>query len=572
VTKLNKNNKAQNTTPNPSNEGLGDFGVFEKILISILALSIGLFILLPVIRLVMASFISNNGLSLSNYENIFSKNIGLLKNSVFSSALSAAFSTVLATAVALHTVSVSRRSRKLLMSILLLTMVSPPFVNSLAYIMLYGRRGWITYSLLGLSINPYNWTGVVLMQTLSFSSLNAIFLIGMMDKVNKGLAHAARDLGATTGKAFMDVILPLLTPGILACLLLNFIRGLADFGTPIVIGGRFNTVAAEIYMQITAYADLSKAATLNTLIFLPSIILFFIYRRLLGRSDILSSWSNNRASASDTLELSGLPRIIATSLSCFFFIVMLLQYICIFAGGFVKAVKGVYHFSLEHFDKVILYETSSLKRSIIYALIVGVGGALFSIVFSYYIERRKIIGRHVLDFLSTMPVMIPGTCFGIGYILAFHKPPFKLTGTALIVILNMLFRQLPNSTKICSAAISQIPHSFEDAARDIGAGRLQILLHIILPNLKHAFFTCFVYNFTSAMTTAGAILFLIQPSQKIAVFRLFDAVNTGNYGVACLISTIIILVSLLVNIIVMGLTNDRRKGGRRNVFTAFKSS
>ena len=567
MTRQNKNkNTTNNTTPNPNYFGLGGFGVLEKSLIILMIALIGIFILWPVIKLLQASFMSKGIYTLANYENIFNQSRTLLKNSIFSSALSALLSTVLSVAVCLHMVSLNKKMRFIFMTILLLTMVSPPFVNSLSYIMLYGRRGWITYSLLGLSINPYNWRGVVLMQTLSFASLNVLFLVGVMDKVNKNLAQAARDLGASPTKAFLSVVLPLMTPGILACLLLNFIRGLADFGTPIVIGGRFNTVAAEIYMQITGYADLSKAAALNTLIFLPSILLFLIYRKMMGYSDKFLGMSNSSSGADERFELQGFIKGIAGATSIIFFVIMFLQYLCIFTGGFVKAVRGVYHFSLEHFHKVALYETNSIKRSVVYALMVGIFGALFSLIFAYYVERRKIKGRHVWDFISTMPMMIPGTCFGIGYILAFGHGPLKLTGTAMIVILNMLFRQLPSTTKICSAAVSQIPYSLEDAAKDLGASKLQVIGHIILPNLKHAFFTCFVYNFTSAMTTAGAILFLIQPSQKIAVFRLFDAINTGDYGVACLISSAIILISLAVNLIVMGLTRNRAKRGEGIVF------
>ncbi len=85
-------------------------------------------------------------------------------------------------------------------------------------------------------------------------------------------------------------------------------------------------------------------------------------------------------------------------------------------------------------------------------------------------ERRH-SGPEFLDCLVTLPYM-PGTCFGIGYILAFNSPPLKLTGTALIVISNMLFKQLPTATKICSATLTQVPRAQEKAVRrDLGGGR-----------------------------------------------------------------------------------------------------
>lgn len=59
-----------------------------------------------------------------------------------------------------------KKMGKVLETILLISMVSPPFIASLAYIQLFGRNGLITKGILGLSLNPYGWLGVVVMQTL----------------------------------------------------------------------------------------------------------------------------------------------------------------------------------------------------------------------------------------------------------------------------------------------------------------------------------------------------------------------------------------------------------------------
>ena len=68
----------------------------------------------------------------------------------------------------------------------------------------------------------------------------------MLSKLDPGSLQAARDLGAGPGAILRDVVLPLLRPGIWVSLLLSFVRSLADFGTPVIIGGRFSTIASEI--------------------------------------------------------------------------------------------------------------------------------------------------------------------------------------------------------------------------------------------------------------------------------------------------------------------------------------
>jgi len=449
------------------------------------------------------------------------------------------------------------------MALLLITMVSPPFVSSLAYIQLYGRRGWITYRLLGISWDPYNCWGVIWMQSISFVPLNALLLIGILSKLDTGSLQAARDLGAKPAAILRDVVLPLMGPGILVSLLLSFVRSLSDYGTPVIIGRRFSTIASEIYLQLVGYSDLEKSSAMNMFLLLPSVGFFFLYRWLMARSDRLVKGGRGRQEALHLpLARCGPAGIAAGVLSLLFFVMMVLQYGCIFLEGFLKSTKGVYSFTLRNWEELWRLDTTTMVRSVVYALIVSLVGTLFAMLFAYYMERRKVPFHSFFDCLATLPYMLPGTCFGIGYILAFNHEPLKLTGTAVIVLANMLFKQLPTATKICSASLTQVPLSLEHSARDLGGGQLAVLRDVILPSLRSAFLSCFVYNFSSSMTTAGAIIFLINPGKKLAVFKLFDAVYTGDYAVASLIASVIIVIVLAVEGLAYLIT---WKGGMRRV-------
>ena len=160
----------------------------------------------------------------------------------------------------------------------------------------------------------------------------------------------------------------------------------------------------------------------------------------------------------------GLAGHLVNLASILFFVMMALQYGCIFLSGFLKTTKGVYSFTTRYLRQMVERDLSTMGRSVAYALIVSFAGTLFAMLFAYYMERRKVPGRNAFDCLVTLPYMLPGTCFGIGYILAFNSPPMRLTGTAFIVIANMLFKQLPTATKICSATLTQVP-------KDRGKGR-----------------------------------------------------------------------------------------------------
>ena len=107
-----------------------------------------------------------------------------------------------------------KRARAVLRALVLAALVSPLFVSSLAYIQLYGRRGWITYRLLGISRYPYGQSGVVWMQALSFAPVSILLLLEMIDRTDRSAVLAASDLGAPPARVLTDVLLPSALPGI----------------------------------------------------------------------------------------------------------------------------------------------------------------------------------------------------------------------------------------------------------------------------------------------------------------------------------------------------------------------
>lgn len=550
---------------------LNKHNILDKMILAAIIAIVFLFVLYPLLCIVKESMTGDGGFSLAAYESIFDKNLHLLKNSVFVALLSAVLSTALAVAAAFSVRFSYKRLGRALMGILLISMVSPPFISSLAYIQLFGRNGLISKGLLGLSLNPYGWVGVVIMQSLFFTSLNALLLIGMLERIDLSLLQASADLGATRGRTLYKVVLPLISPSLLICFLLSFIRSMADFGTPIVIGGRFETVATEIYMQIIGYSDLSKSSALNVLLLIPALAGFVLYRYLMRKNDKIFAGNNNKATgAEEDFRMKGISAAIIYLSAAVFFVTMILVYGSIFLNSFTKNMRGTLKFTTEYLEALFERNMDTFIRSVVYALIVAFVGTFIGILLSYYVERRRIRFGNFVDFVVTMPYMLPGSCFGIGYILAFNHEPLKLTGTALIVIANMIFKQMSITTKAVTASLAQISLNIDDAARDLGASKLRVFKDILLPNLKPAFATGFVNNFTSAMITAGSVIFLITPGQKIAVFTLFDSINTGKYGEASMISTFIILITVVINVIFyIGFSGER--GKKKHVFGTKKS-
>ena len=229
------------------------------------------------------------------------------------------------------------------------------------------------------------------MQTLFFSSLNALMIIGMLRKMDMSLVRASFDLGASSGYTLWRIVVPLLKPVLLSCFLLSFIRSIADFGTPVVIGGRFETVSTEIYMQVIGYSRLDKSAALNVLLLIPTILVFILYRYLMQKNEkVISGNSNKTVEAGDTFRVRGLSAVIVWLGAGIFFVMMALEYGSIFLNSFSRNLRGKITFTTMYLDALLERNMDTFIRSVEYALIVAIVGSLIGILLSYYIERRKI--------------------------------------------------------------------------------------------------------------------------------------------------------------------------------------
>lgn len=537
------------------------FNILDKLIIIALSISIILFIFYPFVEVFRISIIEDGRIDFSAFKSL-KYEIKLLKNSLTVGILSMLISTIVSVIIGIFHFIEDEKRKKYITMVLMLTMISPPFVSSLSYINLFGRRGLITYHLLQLNTNPYGLTGIVLMQSLGFISINALLIIGFLNGIDKTVINSARALGAKTNHIIIDILIPLMKPVISVVLLLTFVRSLADFGTPAIIGGAYNVLATEGYLAVIAGGDIKRAAVINVLIFIPAIIVFLLYS---NNFKSIGMPSHGIGQGSVELEKKGILYNLFKLVSIIFILWLLIQYGSIILSSFTKMRKGKMTFTFQNFIDSKPYISSSFLRSIVYSLIAGVFSSFMGHILQYYIYIRDIKWMKFIDFIATMPYIIPGTFFGLGYILAFRSAPLKLTGTAIIVILNVLFKQLPFATKIGYASVSQINKELTNSVRDLGGSELNELTDIVLPMIKDGLYISFVNGFTATMTTIGSIIFLVYPGQKLATLVMFDVIQSGKYEIGSVIAFYIILTCLLVNGIYYLLLNLRgRKSASRS--------
>ena len=533
------------------------YKIADFILICMVAILIILFILLPFFAVLKESIYSNNKFNFKYIIEIFSKP-KLIKNSIKVAFITGIITTFISTCIAIYYYIAGSKTKTVIRIILSTTIISPPFVTALSYINLFGRRGLISYHLLKLSINPYGMWGVILMQIISDFSLSSLLLMGFIISIDKSLIDSAKSLGAKTNNIIKDILLPFLIPAIKASALLTFLRSLSDFGTVAIIGGNFNVLASESYFAVISEGNVAKAAAINVVLLLPALIVFIFYQKSIKN---ISLSTHGLGSGDENIEKKGYLYTIVKLIAIIFIFWISIQYTSIFLSSISMMRKGKLIYTLQNIIEARVYLNKTIFRSIYYSLISAFFGSILGLIIAYYLQIRKIKIFKIIDFIATLPYIIPGTFFGLGYLMAFNKPPLYIVGTSAIVILNILFKQIPFSTKMGNASMEKINLDSLNSIRDLGGNRISELKDAIIPMSKDALSISFINAFTTSMTTIGSIIFLVSPGQKVLTIVMFDLIQSGNYNVGSVIAVLIIIICLIVNslyLIILNRNNIRR--------------
>jgi len=525
--------------------GLRKDPVFISITVFMMVLLL-LFVVYPVASVLITSFESDKGTSLVNYGNFFqySYYYKSMVNSLILGVITTIIVLVISFSIA-YTVSKTELPFKgLLRTGALLPLISPPFIFSLALIIIAGRRGLI-YHFLGISPTIYGWPGLIIAQVLSFLPLGFLMVNNVLVTLNPTLEDASLDLGASQARTLFKIIIPLSLPGLFKAALLVFIMSLADFGNPMLIGGGLPIMATDAYNLWIGEQNMEMASVFCILLIIPSIFVYIIQNYFLKEGSFITV--SGQMIGTEKRKISWFIKYPFFILSLFTCLVILACFSVIFLSSVTKLFMFNNKFTLEHFSSYTGWR--ALKTSLTVSGIAAVITSFTSIVFAYIIVRKKPVARDLMEFIALLGFAVPGTVMGIGYILVFNKQPFMITGTILIIILNISFREFPVGLEAGISKLHQIDVSIEEASRDLGASSFRTFVSAALPLMSSAFAASFLYTFMVGMITISAVIFLIAPGTNLASLLILRLAETGNIGKASAMAvmlTLIVLVSLLM--------------------------
>jgi iron(III) transport system permease protein len=503
------------------------------------------FVAYPMLESVRLTFVVNGSLSMEVWKTVLSpRYLVALWGSVRLGILTATFSTIIGFLFAFLTERTSVGGKRFISTMATLPVISPPFSLTLSIILLFGNNGLVTRKLLGLEhFTIYGLNGLVIVQTIGMFPIAFLTLASVLKAIDSTVEDAALDLCASRLRTFMTITLPLALPGILSAWLLVFTNSLADFANPLLLSGPYRVLSTEAYLEVTGRNNLGGGAALSLLLLLPTLTAFFAQRYWISRKSYVTVTGKP---STRLTELASSPVRLALSVFvglCIAFIIAL--YGTIVAGCFVKNWGIDFSFTLENIGEALSKGGKSILDTVTLAAIATPIAGILAMIAALVVVRKTFAGKRLLEALMITPFAVPGTLIGISYILAFNKAPLLLVGTAAIIVINYVIRELPVGLETGAASLRQIDPSIEEAAQDLGADMPTVFRTIVLPLIRPAFISSMSYTFVRSMTAVSAIIFLISARWYHLTVQIYNFSELLRFGLASVLATALIIIVLV---------------------------
>jgi iron(III) transport system permease protein len=508
------------------------------------------FLVVPILRGMAKGFLLDGHLSVYWFLRV-ARNSTLmseLANGVVLAAVTTGVCLVMAVPLAVLRARCSFRGQGILGVLVMIPLILPPFVGAISMRRLLGQFGVLNLIIERIGLVdpavalPPDWlgsgfAGVVILQSLHLFPILYLNATAALANIDPAYVQAARNLGASPLRAFRKITLPLMRPGLFAGGTIVFIWSFTDIGTPAIIGYEHLT-PVTIFHEL-AGADISpRTYSLVFLMLTGSVTLYVLGKFLFGRSP--AGEASKATIAAETRRLGPPGTLLAWCLFGGVIALAVLPHVGVVllavADHWINTILPA-SYTLRHLRFVITSgeTTGSILNSLKYASVSTAADLLLGATAAWLIVRAKIRGRNLLDGMCMLPLAVPGLILAAGYV-AMTAPGSALEAIGptrnpfFILAIAYAVRRLPFVVRGVSAGLQQVPESFEEAARNLGASRPAAIMRITVPLIAANMIAAAVLTFSFAMLEVSDSLILAQTQDYYPItkqiFRL--ATSTGS--------------------------------------------
>ncbi|MQA65888.1 MAG: ABC transporter permease subunit [Alphaproteobacteria bacterium] len=434
--------------------------------------------------------------------------------------------------------------RNLVFIISIISLGIPSVLYTVSFLLLLGKTGplnqflmWATGASTPL-FNIYSLWGMVIVEGIEFAPLSFLLLSSVFRSNDAAFEEASMMSGAGIATTFRRITLRLAMPGILALLILIFIRAFESFETPALVGrpGGVSVLTTDIYAAVALEipANYGQAGAFSVMLLFIVVGLLYGYNRLSRHAEKFQTITG-KGFRPRVMDLGRWRWLTAGVLVLFFFIiigfpvgiVMWVSFLPYYDGIHAGALKLM---SLANYRTVIhggLFQDSLANTLILGAACASIVAPVTALCAWLAVRRQR--GGQLLDQLASAPLIFPAIVMGVAYLQVFLQVPL-IYGTLLSIIIASMVRYLPYGMRYSYAGILQIHKELEEASALSGARQATTFRRVVMPLVAPALATCWLFVFLVAVKAVSIPILLAGPKSRVIAVTIFDLWENGVVG------------------------------------------
>jgi iron(III) transport system permease protein len=448
--------------------------------------------------------------------------------------------------------------RRTLGTLIALPVVLPPLVGVIAFLFLYGEGGFLSRAVQAATRSaepPWRLSGpaaILLVHAYTMFVYFYLFTRAGLARLDAAFLEAAAALGAGRARVLRKVTLPLLRPALAGAALLTFMTSLGSFSAPYLMGGTFRVMTTQIvFSRLNGDTEMAMVETI-TLAALALVGLSFL-QRAEKRREVAGAI---RGAAPGRRRLARGALVAASG--WIFAAVLLLPHATLLLLSFVPAGTWTNQLlppvlSISNWSSVFS-EPERLRpivNSLWMAAAATAGALLLGFAAADAAVRRRARAGPVLETLLALPWALPGTVFAVAFAAAFSKNApwagrFVLVGTAAILPLAYLARNLPLTGRAAFAGLRQLDPALEEAAASLGASPWRRRLRVTLPLIAPALSAGVALAFLTALGDFVVSIVLYTFETRPISIEILSSLRMTETGVAAAYGVLLALLSAAV--------------------------
>ena len=452
----------------------------------------------------------------------------------------------------------------------LIPFLTPPYIAALSWVLVLQTNGYLQ-QLTGFNLNDvlFSQTGIVLVMALNIFPVVYFAVSRSLLASGQRLALVARVHGASPGRAFWHITLPMLSPSLAAGMLLAFTLAIEEYGVPAALGTRAGVLmlTTDIEKKLAEWPiDLSGASMLSVVLVTLALSAWWLQKKLIGNQDVTSITGKPTENMGADAGSFTLPIVALLGLTGF--VAVILPGASMALSGVLGTLSGgvsLANLTASHYAALFSQQgdaLSALGTSLSLALGAACITGLLGLLAAWLVVVQKIKGHGLVDALSLMPAALPGVVVGVGLILLWNQPfwPVSPYNSWAILLLSYCCLLLPWPVRYVGSALRQLGGNLEPAARVHGASALQALRFIVLPLVSPAMLAAMLMVFAIASRELVTSLLLAPAgTQTVSVF-IWRQFEQGSVGQGMAMATLTLLTGLVLMLTALGIMQRTSRG------------